>query len=261
MLETVRLVACDLDGTLLDRDGKVPPATSDAVLELHERGIAFLPVTARMPRAVGHIAEALPSVSPFICANGAIVYDSFRRRERSRLDFPKPETVALVHHLRRLVPGVRIAVETRSGYVREHDFVRRKRVPGEAVVDDVLASGFLDRSVKISAQTTEVDLDAFATSLAERLADRCAVTVSGGFWVDLSHRLASKVNAVAAWATAHSISRAEVLAVGDAPNDLELLRWAGVGAAMEAGHPTVLAAADITVAGACDGVTSLLQRI
>lgn len=258
---TVRLVACDLDGTLLDRDGNVPAATADTVLELHERGVGFLPVTARMPRAVGHIAEALPSVSTFVCANGAIVYDAFRRRERTRLDLTRPETVTLVGLARRFAPGVRVALETRRGYVREHDFVRRMRVPGEAVVDDVLATGFLDSSVKISVQTSEADLDAFSTSVVERLADRCAVTVSGGFWVDLSHRLASKANAVARWATAESIARSDVLAVGHAPNDLALLRWAGVGAAMEAGHPTVRAAADMTVAGTCDGVTELLRHV
>jgi Cof subfamily protein (haloacid dehalogenase superfamily) len=261
MLGTVRLVACDLDGTLLDHDGNVPAATADAVLGLHEHGIEFLPVTARMPRAVGQIAEALPSVSTFVCANGAIVYDPVRRRERTRLDLSRSETVSLVRLARRFAPGVRVALETRRGYVREHDFARRERVRGEAVVDDVLASGFLASSVKVSVQTSEADLDAFSNSVVERLAGRYAVTVSGGFWVDLSHRLASKVNAVARWAKAQGITREEVLAVGGAPNDLALLLWAGVGAAMETGHPTVRAAADMTVAGADDGVTELLHRV
>ena len=72
----IRLVASDLDGTLLRRDGSISERTAMAVQAIEEVGISIVLPTARPPRFLGGIVEALACHPIVVCSNGAFVWDS-----------------------------------------------------------------------------------------------------------------------------------------------------------------------------------------
>ena len=126
-----RLVASDLDGTLLDTDGRVSDHTRTVWSGLGARGIETIVVTARPPRWLDHLAELVGAAgSPestaddvgahtlAICANGAFVYDLATRRVIEADGFTADEALAVVEHLRRRFPDAGAAVETERGMFR-----------------------------------------------------------------------------------------------------------------------------------------------
>lgn len=252
----VSLVACDLDGTMLDPSGSVPEETARLLATLDERGVRTVPVTARMPRTVLAVARAIPFVPAIVCANGAIVFDPGQRRVISRLELSSDQVRQLVRTVRSVAPDARLALESSRGYVREHGFARKRAVPGEHVVDDVLGAD-AGAAVKLSVQDHGVELGELAHTLSAAI-EQCAVTNSGAAWIDISHPQASKGLAITRWSGTHGIESDEVLAIGDALNDLDLLRWAGLAAAVDNAHSDLAAVADVELPGAHRGVTKLL---
>lgn len=259
-LARLRLLACDLDGTLLDPAGAVPAAAGRSLAELHRRGVVVLPVTARMPRGLAAVAAAVPFAPAIVCANGAIEYDPGRRRATSCLAFSAAETGDLVGRIKAAAPGASIAIETARSHVRERAFARPTAVPGELLLDELSGRGLALPAVKISVQDPGTAVAELTATLAAALGDRCRVIGSGSPWVDVSHRLACKELAVARWASAYGVPRERVLAVGDSPNDLGMLRWAGLAAAVARGDEALLAAADVVLPGGHEGVVALLDE-
>ena len=126
-----RLVASDLDGTLLDTDGRVSDHTRTVWSGLGARGIETIVVTARPPRWLDHLAELVGAAGSSestaddvgahtlaICANGAFVYDLATRRVIEADGFTADEALAVVEHLRRRFPDAGAAVETERGMFR-----------------------------------------------------------------------------------------------------------------------------------------------
>jgi hydroxymethylpyrimidine pyrophosphatase-like HAD family hydrolase len=108
----VRLVACDLDGTLLLPDTTVSPRTLAAIGRLRQAGIAFLMVTGRPPRSVSAIARGAGLGGLAICANGALVYDLDADRVLTSTPLASGVGRRLVGELRKALPGVVFASET-----------------------------------------------------------------------------------------------------------------------------------------------------
>jgi len=90
---------------------------------------------------------------------------------------------------------------------------------------------------------------------------RATVTASGSSFIEVSAPGVSKAAALAAHCAARGVAREEVLAFGNTPNDLSMLRWAGRSIAVANAHPTVLAAADaVTRSNDSDGVAFALEH-
>lgn len=238
----MRLIATDLDGTLLRQDGTVSEHTRATLAEAVAGGVELVVVTARPPRFLERIADALDLDGVAICCNGALLYDLAARAvvttRALEIDLARSVVAALAG------PGIGFAVETGTRLVCEPGYTRPARGDarlGTADLDEMWLHG--TPIVKLLAWSGTATADALAATAAAVVAG-VEVTHSGGSGlVEISAHGVTKVAAVAQLCADRGIHPADVVAFGDMPNDLALLRWAGRGYAVANAHPDVLAAA------------------
>ena len=262
--DPVRLVALDLDGTLLRSDGSISERSYRALRSAKARGLALLFVTARPPRRARLIGGCSALSDVAICGNGSIVYDlsSGILLEQHRL---RAEHAALlVESLRTAVPGVAFAVEVGLSYGCEASYA----IPEEHFrdrVDPLMRRANAlelcrDGVTKLIVQQDDWPLPELLKMARVFATSRATVTQSGSRFVEIAAPGVNKASALAAHCAARGIAAGEVLAFGDMPNDLPMLRWAGRGIAVANAHPAVLAEADaVTRSNDSDGVAFALE--
>lgn len=257
-----RLVATDLDGTLLAPDETVTPRTRRALDRARRSGLPVLLVTGRPPRWMAEPVAETGVPGPVICANGAIVYDPAAGAILQHATLASAVAARLVVGLRAAAPGTTFACEMGLAYGREPGYAPlRLPLPDRVRVGDALdlVAGPV---TKLLVRHPGHAVEALATA-AEALAGADAeVTWSTPHLVEIHGAGVTKASTLARWCAAAGIHRSEVVAFGDMPNDLAMLRWAGTGVAVANAHPDVLAAADaVTASNADDGVAAYLEAL
>ena len=257
-----RLVGCDLDGTLLRPDHTLSRRARTAVDRMGARGVPFVVVTGRAIGAWLPTARRLGLTGPAVCANGAMVVDGRVGVLAHRPISPAVLSAALTR-LRRAVPDAVAGVERGAELLHEPGFPRAvgalARPTRTVAAHELVAHPFsklLIRSVR------EPDA-AWRAVVAEAMGPGLSVVDSGV--PDLVEAVAAGVSKATglAWLAARlGVDQTDVLAFGDMPNDVPMLRWAGQGVAVADGHPAALAAAD-ALTGPCaeDGVAAYLERV
>lgn len=255
-----RVVATDLDGTLLHSDDTLSPRARAAIIAAERAGCSTVFVTARPPRWLDALADAVGPHGTVLCANGAFVYDVPRRRVVEQHTFDKPLLSTLIADLRRAIGDIAFAVERADGFGREPSFV--DRFGAEYDVTDV---GAMTASPvgKLLARSARTEPAEFHDRVAQIVADRAELGYSGAIGLaEITAHGVTKAAALARWCAGHGIDAAEVWAFGDMPNDLPMIRWAGIGFAVSNAHPDVLAAADrVCPSNDEDGVAQLLEQL
>ncbi|MFE7859696.1 Cof-type HAD-IIB family hydrolase [Streptomyces sp. NPDC057403] len=242
----IRLVVTDMDGTLLDDAGRVPPGLWDTLAELRRRGVLFSPASGRqyatLARQFAEVAEGMV----FIAENGTyVVRDGV---ELSSDPLAPGVAARVVEAVRRLVAdGVDVGAVVcgkRSAYVERSDepFLAevRKYYVEHRIVED--ATALDDEVIKVAL----FDFGAAARTTAPALAPFAGthqVVVSGEHWVDVMNRTANKGNALRRLQRALGITPAQTMVFGDYLNDLEMLDAAEWSFAMAGAHPDVIARA------------------
>ncbi|MEU3456643.1 HAD family hydrolase [Micromonospora sp. NPDC006766] len=266
MGEIPRLVATDIDGTLLRDDRTLSPRTAGLLARIAAAGTPVVLVTGRPIRWLPLVFEQLAEPLPAVCANGAVVYDPVAD-EVLRADPLAPELLAEVaRRLRAQVPGVSFAVEIVDSRQMRHEahYPLRWDADTDAIraiesPEELLAVP----AVKLLARAGEQDPDAFVRVVAgalEGLAEATHSSYSG--LVEISAAGVTKAAGLAWYATRLGIDEREVLAFGDMPNDVPMLTWAGRAVAVANAHPAVLEIADeVTGSNAEDGVAAYLEQI
>lgn len=258
-----RLVATDLDGTLLRDDGGVSAWTAAVLARVRALGVPVVVVTARPPRRVREIARATGLGGLAICGNGALVYDLDRDTVVRELRLAAVAARRLVAALREAAPGVCFATEAGLVYGQEPGYAPHSPHAGDvgARLDDALAL-CADGVTKLIALHPTLPL-ADLLALAGRLAGEGAiVTHSGSPFVEIAASGVTKASTLAALCADLGIAPGAVIAFGDMPNDLPLLAWAGRRVAVANAHPDVLALADeVTATNNDDGVARTLARL
>jgi Cof subfamily protein (haloacid dehalogenase superfamily) len=257
----LRLAAIDLDGTLLRSDGTVSNRTRDAVSHAGEAGIEMVLVSARGPRGVGEVADALGVRGEAICSNGAVVLDLETGAVRRERTIETEVVLELVDGLRERLPGILFAVE-REAFAHEPGFAAWdwQPPPGTRVADAVEL--LEEAPTKLILRHAEHDVEAIA-AVARRLAGGCAsVSLSGEWVVEVSAAGVNKASALAELCEELGVAAAEVVAFGDQLNDLPMLSWAGRGVAVANAHPDVIEVADeVAASNDEDGVALVLERL
>ena len=256
-----RLVASDLDGTLVRSDQSISDRTRDVLARVEQAGALFVMVTGRPPRWMAQVAQDTGHHGLAVCANGALVYDL--HTERVVRDFRIDGTTALtlVEQLRAQVPGIAFAVEKGlDGFGRESAYVPRWD-NGEvlvAPVEELVEPGVVKLLARVEGTRSD-DLLARAREVLGELAE-CTHS-SGDGLVEISASGVSKASGLAVLADEWGVPAKDVIAFGDMPNDLPMLAWAGRSVAMGNAHPEVLAVADeVTASNDDDGVAQVLER-
>lgn len=258
-----RLVATDLDGTLLRDDGTVSARTAATLERVQAGGIPVVFVTARPPRRVREIARAIGFVGQAICSNGALVYDLAADAVVRQTLLDAVVARDLVAALREAAPGITFAVEAGLRYGQEPGYAPHSpHAEDEGLRYGDAAALCAEGATKLIALHPAWPLGELLP-LARRLAGEVAVvTHSGAPFVEIAAPGITKARALAALCAELAIEPAEVIAFGDMPNDLSLLDWAGYRVAVANAHPEVLALAhEVTTTNNDDGVARVLGRV
>ena len=265
-MQRPRLVASDVDGTLLDPYSRVTDRTRAVVHRVVEAGVPFVLVTGRPPRWVVPIAEQLGHAGLTVCANGAVLYDAATDRIRSAVTLDPLQLRDAAGAVATALPDAKLAVELPGTSAAGELFLAEPNYthpwPGadsEAAPRDEL----LGRpALKLLVRQAGASSDAMARALDAVLGGALGVTFSTGHGlVELSAPGVTKGSGLAAVAVELGVEASAVVAFGDMPNDLAMLAWAGCGVAMANAHPAVLDTCDeVTAPNGEDGLALVLER-
>ncbi|MCB5163272.1 Cof-type HAD-IIB family hydrolase [Streptomyces bambusae] len=264
-----RLIATDLDGTLLRDDKSVSDRTVAALAAAEQAGIEVFFVTGRPARWMDVVSDHVHGHGLAICANGAAVVDLHDGRKFIEVHaLPRPVALDVVRALRAAAPGTSFAVELTSGITYEPAYPPFYLDPGAvvAVAEELLAEetpGTAAPVLKLLAHHPELSPDAFLDLARSAAGEHASITRSSPTsLLEISGLGVSKASTLALCCAERGISAAEVVAFGDMPNDVEMLTWAGTSYAMGNAHPDVIAAASgRTVANNEDGVAVVIEQI
>lgn len=267
-----RLIATDLDGTLLRDDKSVSPRTVAALAAAEKAGVEVFFVTGRPARWMDVVSAHVHGHGLAICGNGAAVVDLHGGPGAHRFvkvrELARDNALDAVRLLREAAPGTVYAVEQTYGFHQEPAYPKmHMEVPDDLLpAEEILAPGgraAAEPVLKILAFHPELDPDGFLTLARLAIGDRANVTRSSpSALLEISGPEVSKASTLALCCAERGISHEEVVAFGDMPNDVEMLTWAGRSYAMGNAHPDVIAAASgRTVANNDDGVAVVIERM
>ncbi len=272
-MQRPRLIASDVDGTLLDPPEQISARTRAAVHRVVAAGVPFVLVTGRPPRWVAPIVEQLGHAGPTVCSNGAVLFDAATDQVSYVAPLDPEQLRDAENVVATTLPGAKLAVEllTDGAAVNGADqFLAEPGYthpwPGADAVDAPRHALLGRPAIKLLVRLLGARSDVMAAAVRERLGAprgaRLDVTFSTGHGlIELSAPGVTKGTGLARLAQELKIPPADVVAVGDMPNDLSMLQWAGYGVAMANAHPAVLGAADeVTAPNSQDGLAVVLER-
>jgi Cof subfamily protein (haloacid dehalogenase superfamily) len=258
----VRLVASDIDGTLIHDDGTLSPRTLDVLAALP---VPFVVVTGRPVRWLRQLYDQMPEPVPAVCANGAVVYDPDTDQILRADPLSTDLLLDISKRLREAIPDVALAVEVEDGRAFWYEEAWPVRWDGENPRVRVLATAEELTSVpavKLLARSAAHQPDTFYELVSRTLGDIAESThSSSSALVEISAAGVTKAAGLAWLCACDGIAATDVLAFGDMPNDLPMLGWAGRSVAVGNAHPAVRAIADeVTRTNNEDGVARYLSE-
>jgi hydroxymethylpyrimidine pyrophosphatase-like HAD family hydrolase len=266
----IRLVASDLDGTLLRPDETVSERTREAIMAVRRAGITLVLVTGRPPRALAPIAARIGVGGIAICANGAVVWDLDAGTMVDVTPLAADLAAGLVRELREAIPGVLFAVELEHGFGREAGWTDGTGPPRPRLVEretpEVLEADALELVtgpvVKLLVRHPTLPFPEVARRARQAVGEHAVVTWAGTRLLEISAAGVTKAWALERLCARLGVRRQQVLALGDMENDLPMLAWAGHSVAVANAQPDVLDAADeVTASNLDDGVALVLERL
>lgn len=261
-----KLIATDLDGTLLRSDRSVSERTHAVLKACSAAGIEVALVTARPHRTVVQLARQLGSVTTAICANGAAVLDVASGVADLVHAFEVEQALEIVADLRPvLAPQTGFALETGGQVFCEPGF-RPGLISGDSAIlteDLSLARPVGGRYIKVLARDETANADDMVAAARAVLGNRAEASQSGGRGlVEIAPRGATKAGTLAWLCARLDIGARDVVAFGDMPNDLPMLTWAGTAYAVANAHADVLSVVDrVTASNDEDGVAMALESL
>lgn len=258
-----KLLALDLDGTLLPFDGDISDRTQQAVERARRAGIIVTLASGRPFHALLPYVEKLAISAPIICNqgcrivrphNGEVVYDATIPLARARM---------LLAYLQ--PRGLDVLVDVNDeAHIRPvkfsdefyQDFIRR---PYTRVKD--LSAGLHDEPAKVLIMDSEQENAGLLAELRERFGHLIRFLRSHPMFIEAIPLGEDKGSALQRVAGELGIPRELTMAVGDAENDIEMLAWAGLGVAMGNASPSVKAVADYVAPNAeDDGAAQAIEK-
>ena len=234
-----KLIATDLDGTIVAHYGVITDRTKSAFNAAHDAGIEIFFVTGRPPRWMPEIAEAF-SFGHAICGNGALHYDIHNEKILEEWLMPVTQQIETVNRLRMAIPNISFALEAHNYFHREKAYIPR----WDAGLDNVgvhdITEVIQGPALKILARCSEQELtsDEMLAIARRELVDVATVTHSNSHdsLLEINALGVSKGTTLSLLAERIGIGPDDSVAFGDNPNDFTMLSWAGRSWAMSDGH-------------------------
>ncbi len=235
----IKLIATDLDGTLLDSAGKISERNKAALLAAKERGVYVTICTGRMFSSTKRFAAQLGIEIPVICYNGAMV-----RKPDGEMLSHLPLEMGLARRLLAIFKERDVYVQSYVDdvlYVRDEDeeefqmYMRHFGVTGHAIGSELYTPAVAPTKLLAVGDTVD-GAETMMYELQEKFGAEVYVTRSNADFVEMMDPRAGKGRALATLAESLGVSMDEVLAIGDGENDAEMIESAGFGLAMANGR-------------------------
>ena len=243
----IRLVAIDLDGTMLNDAKQVSDRTALALHGLPERGVRVVIASARPPRSVRHVYQLLRLDTLTVNYNGALVWDEPGRRAVLHKPLAGALVAEIVAMARDYFDEVGVSCEVLDRWYTDQVDEKHVTATGRLFKPDVVAP--LDTFV--GNDTTKLMLAAdppviprLEALLLRQFGDRVLVLQTDDDLLQVAHPSAGKAAALRWVADRYGVPMDQVMAIGDAPNDVGMLQLAGVAVAMDNAHAVVKEVAD-----------------
>ena len=247
-VDPIELIAIDLDGTMLRSDGSIGAKTIEAVGEAGRRGIKVVIATARPPRSVLKYYEKLRLDTWQINHNGALIYDQLKSKPVAHKPIDAAIARQAVETARRLAPQIPIGVEVvNTLYTDDGHGDSDASYAGVTTATGSLEEA-LSRPVSKVLMLGEPDeLSHIQSKLHQQFHGRISFATSHLKLLQIVCGGVDKGVALAGLAKHYGVSQRGVMAVGDAPNDLGMLKWSGLSVAVQNAWPDVRRAAHFVV--------------
>ena len=272
-MNPIRLIALDLDGTLLDSAKKLSERNRNALAAAAAKGVHIVPTTGRFFGMMPEAIRALPFVRYAITVNGAQVYDRETDSALARAEIPVATAVAAMEVLdgfdciydcyQENWGWMTDAMQRKAAdYAPDAHYlkmIREFRRPVPELKAHLAAKGADVQKVMCFARTSAL-LPGIQDALAARFPE-LVLTRSTPNNVEINHALAHKGEALRRLCEALGFGIGSAMSFGDGLNDLTMVRDAGFGVAMANSAPEVLAAAKhVTLSNDDDGVAAAIER-
>lgn len=246
-----QLVAADLDGTLLPGDLVVPAATTPALRALMDAGVVFVICTGRMFRSARRVAAEMGLTSGLIvCYQGAMVADLATGEELLHTRMDGALAAEVVRAMRRLGRHVNAYIDDLL-YVEEVDRWARHYAEhtevGINLVDDLAAEVEAHRPTKLVVITEPADVEHILPGLRRRWDERLYITRSQPEYIEMTDPSITKSRTLQWLCRRLGLDERRTVACGDGMNDVDMIRWAGLGVAVAEAGAAVRATADLVV--------------
>ena len=272
-MRNIRLIALDLDGTLLNADKQLSEADAAALARAAEAGIEIVPATGRFYRGMPKLIRNLPYVRYVISINGADVYDAVRQKTVCSSGIPWERAVKVMEYLDTLpviydcyqdgwgwmTQAFYDKADQFAAHIHSLEMIRNLRTPVPELKACLKERARDVQKIQIFFRDMEKRAEALR-ALPEEFPD-LVVTTSIVNNIEINSRDATKGVALQKLAVYLGIPIAQTMAFGDDRNDITMLEEAGIGVAMGNAGEEVKRAADY-VTDDCNnsGVAHAIQR-
>lgn len=263
----VRLIATDLDGTLLRDDKTIGRADAAALRGAADAGLILVAATGRQPGTVP-VDLAACGVRYLVAANGAIGVEQSTGEIlfETEIDAATVATIAAV--VRRELPDARISTAREHGrhYVVEPGYAElvhpSERVPADYLTEGTAADVTGGPTLKLTIRHPELSPEQMLEIVGAAGPANCQLTTSGAPFLEIGGAGVNKASGLARLGELLGVAAAEVVAFGDAGNDVEMLVWAGFGVAMGNATEAAKAVADhVTATNNDGGIAAVVEAV
>lgn len=243
----IKLIASDMDGTLLNEYSEVPPETYELIIALRERGVRFAASSGRRYDRLCTFFEPVVDKMDFVASNGAQVYAEGEQIDREVYSHLAIRDLARVIgmfdnlHLALFDRTKSFLMDDEDKFVREVD----KDLPNAERIWELPDPEVNILKASIFCDDGNVMDNAYV--LQRELGEKFVFAPSGNCWIDALQVGVTKASGIAQIMDHYGIAPEEVMAFGDSMNDYEIIRMVGCGCAMANGRPALKAVADRVV--------------
>jgi hypothetical protein len=258
-----KLIAIDLDGTVINQDGKIIPSAKIAVQDALRAGIKVTLATGRMYQPSNGFAQELGLSDPLICYQGALI----REMNDGAVLWHKPLPIPLA---REIIEQIRLIGVHKYLYINDELFVEDAH-PKDAwyaernsvalnVVSNLLTM-LKKEPTEMAARGEPGQIDRLIAHLNDHFGKRIIATRIHSQFCEIVSPESGKGNALEYLSGLLGIKQSQTVAIGDGFNDITMLKWAGLGIVVGSAPEEVKAAADWVVDSCGDGFAQAIQEL
>lgn len=261
-----RIIFSDIDGTLLNNRHQVPAKTREKILELEQREIPFILLSARMPDGVYTIQKELGSRSPIVCYSGGLILDENGKQLYSR-QLPLKQAAEVKEILKEAYPGICCNTYGMNRWVVDDDknpWVMREEgiTQGKAAVGDIREFFAQDGGIHKFLLMGKAEEITGAAELLNTVCPGLTIQRSNANYLEVMEGSVKKSSGVHFLCSHYGISEAQAAAFGDGENDIDMIQAVGYGFAMENAPENVKRQARyITLSNEEEGILHVIQDL